>query len=194
MMSLQPNWGTFLLEPRADGATRFIIRTRGAGASPFVRPLLFFGLDAWHFMMEKRMMIEIKRLAEGRPGTPIWLTWVSHLGFAALSVFCAWRILVLKRKRGLIALPVLYGLLILFSSRDPQAALVAVTASMLALAAVLIFRRRWWVLIGTLWIFSYSVLILAGDAYIVFGLSFLVIVAAILALSRPVRKPAASAA
>jgi len=194
MMSLQPNWGTFLLEPRPDGATRFMIRTRGAGASPFMRPFLFFGLDAWHFMMEKRMMIEIKRLAEGRPGTPIWLTWVAHLGFAALSVFCAWWIFALKRKRGLIALPLLCGLVILLSSRDPQAALVALTAFMLALTALLIFRRRWWVLIGTLWIFSYSVLILAPDAYIVFGLSFLIIVAAILILSRPAKRPAAVAA
>jgi len=194
MMSLQPNWGTFLLEPRADGATRFMIRTRGAGASPFMRPLLFFGLDAWHYMMEKRMMIEIKRLAEGRPGTPVWLTGVAHLGFAALSVFCAWWIFALKRKRGLIALPLLYGLAILLSSRDPQAALVALTAFMLAVTAFLIFRRRWWVLIGLLWIFAYSVLILAPDAYIAFGLSFLVIVAAILILSRPAKKPAASAA
>ena len=193
-MNLQPGWGTFLLEPRPDGTTRFIVRTRGQGGSPFIRPLLFFLLDAAHFTMEKRMMLEIKRLAEGRPGTPGWLAWLAHLGFAAMGVFCVWRILSLKRKRGWLALPVLYGLMILITSRDPQAALVAVTALALALTAFVVFRRRWWVLIGLLWIFSYSVLILAADAYIVFGLSFLAMALVILILSRPAKKRPAAAA
>jgi hypothetical protein len=193
-MNLQPDWGTFLLESRNDGTTRFIIRTRGSVGSPFLRPIFFFLLDAAHFIMEKRMMVEVKRLAEGGPGTPSWLTFIAHLGFAALSVLCARWILALKRKRGWLALPIVYGLFILISSRDPQAALVAVTALALALTAFLIFRRKWWVLIGSLWIFSYSVLLLAGDAYVIFGLSFLVMVLVILTLSRQGKKGPAAAA
>jgi len=192
-MNLQPGWGTFLLEPQVDGRTRLTIRTLGAPVSPVARPLFFFGVDAIHFTMEKRMMVEVKRLAEGRPGTPGWLMWIAHLGFAAMAVFCTWWILALKRKRGWLVLPVIYGLIVLISSRDPQGALVGTTALVLAVTAFLIFRRRWWVLIGLLWIFSYSVLILAADAYVVFGLSFLVVVAAILTLSRPVKKGAATA-
>ncbi|MDH4197633.1 MAG: hypothetical protein OEW05_09520 [Candidatus Aminicenantes bacterium] len=192
-MNLQPGWGTFLLEPQVDGRTRLIIRTLGAPVSPVVRPLFFFGVDAIHFMMEKRMMVEVKRLAEGRPGAPVWLTWMAHLGFAAIAVLCALWILALKRQRGWLALPIIYGLIVLVSSRDAQGALVAVTALALALTAFLVFRRRWWVLIGTLWIYSYSVLILATDAYVVFGLSFLVMALAILILSRPAKKAAAPA-
>jgi hypothetical protein len=71
---------------------------------------------------------------------------------------------------------------------------VAVTALVLVLTAFLIFRRRWWVLIGLLWIFSYSVLLLSADAYVVFGLSFLAMALAVMALSRPAKKQAASAA
>jgi len=193
-MNLQPGWGTFLLEPLADGRTRLIIRTLGAPVSPVARPLFFFGVDAIHYMMEKRMMVELKRLAEGRSGTPVWLMGPAHLGFAAMSAFCVWWILSLKRKRGWLALPAIYGLIILISSRDPQAALVAVTALALALTAFLIFRRRWWVLVGTLWIFSYSVLILAADAYVIFGLSFLVIGLVLLAFSRSGKRARPAAA
>ena len=57
---------SFVLEPAGDSATRLLIRGRGAGG----RSLLGVAFDRSvfepiHFVMERRMMIGIKQLAEG---------------------------------------------------------------------------------------------------------------------------------
>jgi hypothetical protein len=60
-------WGAFVLEPQG-GATRLIVRTRGAG-KPNV-PLAPFGLFVFepaHFIMERRMLLGIKERAERMP-------------------------------------------------------------------------------------------------------------------------------
>ena len=57
-------WGAFILEP-ANGSTRLIVRTRGAG-KPNVA-LAPFGLlvfEPAHFIMERRMLLGIKERAE----------------------------------------------------------------------------------------------------------------------------------
>ena len=54
-----------------------------------------------------------------------------------------------------------------------QAALVGSTALSLIVPGALAFRRRWWAYIGLMWIFTYAVLFLASDAYIVFKFVFL---------------------
>jgi hypothetical protein len=59
------SWG-FTLEPAGDGQTRLIARGRGALARSFrsrVTVLLFW--EPAHFIMERRMLLTIKRLAEG---------------------------------------------------------------------------------------------------------------------------------
>jgi hypothetical protein len=68
---LEPNrvlvlggWGAFVLEP-ANGSTRLIVRTRGAG-KPNVA-LAPFGLlvfEPAHFIMQRRMLLGIKERAE----------------------------------------------------------------------------------------------------------------------------------
>jgi hypothetical protein len=64
-------WGAFVLQP-ANGATRLIVRTRGAG-SPNVA-LAPFGLlvfEPAHFIMERRMLLGIKERVERQAaGTP----------------------------------------------------------------------------------------------------------------------------
>jgi hypothetical protein len=60
-------WGSFILQP-ADGHTRLIVRTRGAG-KPNV-PLAPFGLlvfEPAHFIMERAMLLGIKERAERQP-------------------------------------------------------------------------------------------------------------------------------
>lgn len=61
------NWGAFILEPR-DGATRLIVRTRGGGSdSPLELALAPLGLllfEPAHFIMQRRMLLELKRRAE----------------------------------------------------------------------------------------------------------------------------------
>lgn len=61
------NWGSFVLVPTENGKTRFIIRTQiGHADTPVwaaALDMLTFQLP--HFIMERRMMLQIKSLAEG---------------------------------------------------------------------------------------------------------------------------------
>lgn len=60
------HWGAFVLEPTADGGTRFIIRTKvGDSRIPvWAAPLDMMAFQLPHFIMERRMMLRIKSLAE----------------------------------------------------------------------------------------------------------------------------------
>lgn len=70
---VQPNralvlqqWGAFVLLPAGDGETRFIIRTRiGNERTPvWAAALDVMTFELPHFIMERRMMLQIKALAE----------------------------------------------------------------------------------------------------------------------------------
>lgn len=65
------HWGAFVLEPTAAGKTRFIIRTRvGNERTPvWAAPIDMMAFELPHFIMQRRMMLRIKSLAE-RPATP----------------------------------------------------------------------------------------------------------------------------
>ena len=60
------DWGAFVLEPTTDGRTRFIIRTRvGNPRTPaWAAALDMMAFELPHFIMERRMMLQIKALAE----------------------------------------------------------------------------------------------------------------------------------
>lgn len=61
-----PYWGAFVLESAPDGRScRFLIRSRGEGR-PLVRFALSLVLDPIHFLMQRRMMLGIKELAEAK--------------------------------------------------------------------------------------------------------------------------------
>lgn len=170
------NWGTFALEPYGDGGTRFLIRSRGEPLPGIVGQLAgFWVLDPAHFIMEKRMMTEIKRLAEGRPGPPGWLRFLATAGFAAAALFSALLIATRKRRRFWLLLPAVYAALVMAETGNPGAALAGFTALALAVVGLLFFGRRWWIYFGFLLIAAYAVLMLAADAWIIFGLAFLVL-------------------
>ena len=59
-------WGAFVLEPTAEGKTRFIIRTKvGDPSMPsWAAALDMMAFELPHFIMERRMMLRIKALAE----------------------------------------------------------------------------------------------------------------------------------
>lgn len=179
------NWGTFALEPAGTGGTRFFARSRG-GPLPGVigRLASFWLLDAAHFVMEKRMMTEIRRLAEGRPGPPWWLRALATAGFLA-AVAGSTVLIGTKRRRKLwLLLPLLAAVIILQQTSDPRAALAGFTALALTIIGFLYFKRRWWVYFGFLLIYCYAVLFLAADAWIVFGLVFLAAFTVLAALAR----------
>ena len=167
-------WGTFVIEPTGAGTTRFLVRSRGEPLPGVVGKLFgFWLLDPTHFVMEKKMMTEIKRLAEGRPGPPGWLRVLATAGFAAVALGSALLIVSKRRQRFWLLLPAAYAVLILRETADAQAALAGFTALALAVIGFLIFKKHWWIYFGFLLIYAYAVLFLAADAWIVFGLVFL---------------------
>lgn len=66
-------WGAFVLLPTEKGETRLIVRTRGGGADRLqdvvLAPLGFLLFEPTHFLMERKMLLEMRRLATGQPGT-----------------------------------------------------------------------------------------------------------------------------
>jgi hypothetical protein len=70
-------WGSFVLVPVDGSATRLIVRSRGGGAdgpwSVALAPLGFLLFEPIHFLMERKMLLTIKRLAEeAQGGTGPW--------------------------------------------------------------------------------------------------------------------------
>lgn len=186
-------WGTFVLEARDAGSTRFYARSLSPPAGSVVRFIAFYLLDATHFAMEKRMMLEIKRLAEGRSGPPDWVTPLATLGFVAAALGSLVVVLSRRRKRGWLVLPLLWAALVVWQTSDLQAALVAFVALGLVVAGFAVFGRKWWMFFGLMWVYSYAVLFLADDAYAVFGMVFLAAVIALAVLQilfRPSARPA----
>ena len=59
-------WGAFVLEPTVEGKTRFIIRTKVGDPSipAWAAALDMMAFELPHFIMERRMMLRIKSLAE----------------------------------------------------------------------------------------------------------------------------------
>jgi hypothetical protein len=59
-------WGAFVLEPTGDGKTRFIVRTTvGHEQIPaWAAALDMMAFELPHFIMERKMMLQIKALAE----------------------------------------------------------------------------------------------------------------------------------
>jgi hypothetical protein len=56
---------TFVLEPLADGRTRFIIRARGERPASLLRWMFHLAVfEPAHFVMERKMMLTLKDLAE----------------------------------------------------------------------------------------------------------------------------------
>jgi hypothetical protein len=61
---------TFVLEPQGEGASRLIMRSRGRSAGWLRRAFDLCIFDPAHFIMERGMLLGVKRRAEGfRPGS-----------------------------------------------------------------------------------------------------------------------------
>lgn len=60
------NWGAFVLQPTPDGRTRFIIRTTVGNpmTKPWTAAMDMLAFELPHFIMERKMMKQIKALAE----------------------------------------------------------------------------------------------------------------------------------
>jgi hypothetical protein len=59
------NW-TFILVPLDSSTTRLVVRSRGPASPSIVHRLFWMGaFQPAHFVMERRMMLRLKALAEG---------------------------------------------------------------------------------------------------------------------------------
>jgi hypothetical protein len=67
------NWGAFVLLPTDDGRTRFVIRSTISNPEipVWASALEFMTFELPHFIMERRMMLTIKSLAEQRTGQSV---------------------------------------------------------------------------------------------------------------------------
>lgn len=57
-------WGTFFIRPIDDRTCRLIVRSHGPALPWWLAPLDFLVADPGHFLMERKMMLRIKQLAE----------------------------------------------------------------------------------------------------------------------------------
>ncbi len=168
---LDPGWGPFVVEPAGEGGTRLLVRTRRGPAPAVVNAFLDFTFDPLHFTMEKRMMLSIKALAEGRrPFSGFW-TALATLGFLAAVFMSSASIIVRRRKKWWILLPSLWTALVLVWTMDLRAALVSQAALGTIVAFFCVRGRRAWAAMAFFWIYAFAVLIWARDAYVVFGLT-----------------------
>ena len=89
-------WGAFVLIPAADSSScRFLIRIR-VMEEPQTRFLMSVLFDPEHFLMQRRMMMSIKQLAEAGPAAPkpvipsrsdyLWFLSVAGSGFLILMM------------------------------------------------------------------------------------------------------------
>ncbi|HTT70822.1 MAG TPA: hypothetical protein VMG32_06325 [Anaeromyxobacteraceae bacterium] len=132
----------FVLEPQPDGTTRLLVRHRRGeqkgGSGPLAslyRALLF---DPVQFAMERKLLLTVKVLAEGRPPPPAWADVaevVLWLATAACGLAAAAAVLLRRATfwRPLAAGTVaLFVLTLLFFARPP-----------LLVAVVLVVGLRW---------------------------------------------------
>lgn len=178
-------WGTFALVAQPDGTTRLIARQLRSGPEPALAwPIVTFLLDPAHFVMERRMLLRIAALAEGR-GAPAWPDAVARagwwLGAAALAGYYAWR-----RRRRSFGATAAAATVVLFATGDVEGALAAYMGLGLALLGVALVGRWAGLWIIALGVLTYAVLALSLDAWRCFGLAFgaLALAAVVAALAR----------
>jgi hypothetical protein len=172
-------WGLFLVEPVDDSTSRLLVRTRFRDETwwgPVVTRLAFGPV---HFVMERRMLLGVKARAEGRGGFTPW-EGAADFGFALAVVATA--LLLLRRRHAWrwLAAPTLLAAGVALGTRDLAAAAAGFVALGLTIAGVPLLRRRWTVLLPVP-AAVLLVLLLAPDAYLVFGLTFLALATALVA-------------
>lgn len=172
LLALQ-GWGSFILQPEPGDKTRFIIRGRNAPMSRLSQDLMAVLFDPPHFIMEREMMLGIKRLVEGKPGTDVWMKRLATTGFALIGLAGIVVIFFRKRKWPFLAAPAAYAFLIASSTMDFRAAFTGFVSLVLVISGCLLFRRWWWAFLLYAWFLVQAVLFADGDAYVVFGLAFL---------------------
>jgi hypothetical protein len=176
--------GRFVLMPIDDHTTRLLLResieanTPGGGAPGVVAGRLVW--DPMHFVMVQQMLQGIKERAEGEPLVPPALEMAARIGWVLAGLGLTG--LFLMRRRGYLWLliPLAAASPSLALTGDPNAALAGFLAAGITVWGMLVFGRRWWAGYALIMVGVLLVLVLAPDAYVVFGVLFDLMIAAVL--------------
>jgi len=182
--------GRFVLQPIGGESCRLLVRE--AVPSTFVgRTINALAWDPMHFVMQQRMLRGIKERAEGRPLVSRSLMVATQIGWMLAGASLLALFLARRRARPWVLLPALAALPILRSTSDWDAALAGFLAVGITVLGGVTLGRRWWAPYLLLATAVALTLLLAGDAYTVFGSVFdLAFVADLLRASRFRDRPA----
>ncbi len=170
--------GRFVLRSAEGNTTRLLIRESLDSQGPAVTRWLAW--DPMHFVMVQRMLRGIKERAEGRPLVPAWRMLAARLGWVLAGVGTVFSFLARRRWRPWLSLPLAAALPALYGAGDWDAASAAIVAVGITALGELAFGHRWWPAYSLLAAGVLLVLLLAPEAYVAFGVTF--IVAGLLAL------------
>jgi hypothetical protein len=176
--------GRFVLVPIDDHTTRLLLRESFDANTPGGGPLgIAAGRLVWdpmHFVMVQRMLQGIKERAEGQPLVPPALEVAARIGWVLAGLGLTG--LFLTRRRGYLWLliPLAAASPSLAFTGDPNAALASFLEVGSTVAGALVFGRGWWAGYALITAGVLLVLVLAPDAYVVFGVLFDLITAAVL--------------
>jgi hypothetical protein len=163
-------WGLFLVEPVTATTSRLVVRTRFRDETWWGPVVTRLGFGPVHFVMERRMLLGVRARAEGRSTSRAWET-VAGTGFALAAAATA--LLLSRRQRAWawLAAPALVASGVLLGTGDAAAAAAGFVALGLTLVGVPLLRR-WWPVVLPVPVAVLLVLLLAPDAYAVFGVAF----------------------
>lgn len=142
--------------------------------------------------MQRRMMVGLKLRAEGIDGEPVVLQSAAALGWVLAAVALALAFVRNRRARAWGLVPLLAATPALFLAQDPSAAVAAALATGIATLGAVTWGRRWWPRFSLIGAFVLLALLLAADAYLVFGLGFIVIAAGALLARLLLKEPQSS--
>ena len=160
-------WGTFAVESLDAGRSRVIIRERIPVMSFWSRAGRALLFEPAHFIMERQMLRGIRDRAEER-GNSLPLGGMALLGFASAAAGIA-AILSRSTRRAWLLLPVTVALVPLVTSSDVRAAFAGFVIAGLPIVAAYKLRPPTWVTLSALLVLAWTILILAPDAWLVFG-------------------------
>jgi len=168
--------GAFVLLPFDVNETRLIVRGEAAPNSVLMRMVV----EPIVFTMMRPMLLGLKARAEGSLVAPVAIMMIAHFGWITAGITVAWLYLSERRRRYWLALPVGAALPALLMSGDIQAGIAAFLAVGVTLLGFLYFGKNWF---GSILIIASIVLLtllLATEAYVAIGITFGLILLAIL--------------
>ena len=163
--------GRFVFQPIAGRTTRLFLREQvpSTTSGRIISALIW---DPMHFVMEQRMLRGIKERAEGKPLVPAMMMLIARIGWMLSGVTLLGMFLSRRRWQLWLLLPTVLMIPVVHLTGDWDAALAGFMAIGITLLGALALGRRWWPPYLYIALATALILLLAPDAYAVFGFIF----------------------